>query len=240
MIEVINEWVQNNFVQSIIIALMTTSATIFFMWLFRERKILCYEVLHQSMFLRAGQLNNGIIKILYNEEEVKNVQTLILRIINSGNAAIVPSDFQAPIELKFHNVDKILSYEIEKTLPTNLPLSIEKCSDDLIQIAPLLLNKKDYFEIKLIVSSGEFADFEILSRIKDVKKIGRSQSENYLRLLMFALSLPLYALLPLAINYFEGNDINEFLDTLKYFMIPSVVISLYAFIRYKFFPTQKR
>ncbi|MCC6549712.1 MAG: hypothetical protein IT279_06545 [Ignavibacteriaceae bacterium] len=209
-------------------------------WVLKGRKRLSYEILHQSTFLTLNKPRDGVIKIFYNDEEVKNVQTLLIRIINTGSIAIAKEDYETPIDIKFLKVDKILLYELYKSSPEYLPVKLIKVSESIIRVEPIMLNKNDFFDIKVILNGEHYQSFEFFSRIKDIPKIELSKSRYYLSFMPFAIGLFVLGVVASLINkFFPGNSDHPWYSAMIISLM-GLIIGAYSFLRYKFFPTQKR
>lgn len=208
-------------------------------WAFKGRKRLSFEILHQSTFLTLNKPRDGVIKVLYNDEEVKNVQTLLIRIINTGNKAIAKEDYETPIDIKFLKVDKILLYELYKSSPEYLPVKLIKVNESILRIEPIMLNENDFFDIKIILNGEHDQSFEFFSRIKDIPKIELSKSRYYLSFMPFAIGFILMGGFWYVIDLLNPNQANtRYAAVIN--LISGLVVGFYNLIRYKFFPTQKR
>ena len=91
-----------------------------------------------------------------------------LRIISSKQK-IVSNDFERKLEISFGESSDVLSSEIIDCDPKNLNAEIEIINRKVV-IKPLLLNAKDYFSIKSIVTDTT-GEIDIDTRILGVKKI---------------------------------------------------------------------
>lgn len=151
-----------------ILALITPVALYFFFQ--RNKKLLSYEIIDRTPLLTTKEEIQGKLKILYNDVKVQNVTLFNVKIINSGNVPIASEDFESKIKIKFPIDSKILSIDDTKYFPKNLNPIIE-LDGTTVLISPFLINPKDYFIIKFIVSDIGFNDFTIDSRIKGVKEI---------------------------------------------------------------------
>lgn len=233
-----NVWITSEIDFTLIITILVSVLTLIIPGI-KSRKSLSYELLQQSLFLTNNRPKGGVIKVLFNDEEVKNVQTLLVRLKNTGYKTIEKSDFEDPIELKFVKVDKVLLFEITESSPSNLPTELSFSSPDTILIKPLMLNQNDYFDIKVILSSQELAEFHFLSRINGVSNISLSTSIKYLEKLSSSLVLAFFGGLLYIYSLIFFDDAGVKRVTLFTFVI-GLLASFYSFIRFKYFPIQKK
>jgi len=112
---------------------------------------------------------SGKVKILYDNQEVKNVHLLNIKFINTGNIPISSSDYEKQINISFNDHAKILTHEIVQEEPQSLGIEI-KTNDNTFTLSSCLLNPKDSFSIKTLISDYEGLP-TINCRIKGIKKI---------------------------------------------------------------------
>lgn len=160
-----------------LLAGLSLLATIIIFILQKNKKRLAYEIIAETSLLTTKEKIEGKLKILYEDREVQNVKFFEIKIINSGNVGIPATDFEKPIKIKFSETSKILSCEVIENSPNSLDTKVI-LSEAEISIEPLLINSKDYFILKAIVSDIESEDFKINARIKDVKEVKRLDESN--------------------------------------------------------------
>ena len=136
----------------------------------RNRTKLTYEVISRQAILSAEEEHEGKLQVLYDGEEVKDVRIIVLKLRNSGNTSIKPSDHIDCIKIKTGENSKILSVDVPSVEPEGLRAEI-KISEarDHIRLEPLLLNPKDSITIKLVVSN--LKKTKITCRIAGVQSI---------------------------------------------------------------------
>ena len=137
----------------------------------RKKKKLSYEILSSTQLLSIEEEIKGKVKVLYEGYDVKNVYLLSFKFINNGNQPISSDDFEKPLNILLNKKATILTVEIIREEPSNLGLNFD-VNNNNISFDPLLLNVRDSFSIKSLVS-----DFEgppvIEGRIKGVKTISK-------------------------------------------------------------------
>jgi hypothetical protein len=109
------------------------------------------------------------IKILYDDSPVQDVHLAVIALFNSGSIPIVSSDYEHPVEFNFGDMAVILSSEITRTIPPNLPARINTQSNK-ITFDPTLLNPGDLIAIK-VLASGIDGQITVSARIQGVKEI---------------------------------------------------------------------
>jgi hypothetical protein len=90
-------------------------------WL-RNQKGLAWEVISTTPVVTVRDEAKEAIQVLYQGQPVHNVSQVILRIWNSGNTAILPGDFFAPLALTF--LCQLLTFEVLTTRPSDLQVNI--------------------------------------------------------------------------------------------------------------------
>jgi len=135
----------------------------------KVKKRLSYEVKSRFSLLKIGNQIKHDVKVIYGQEEVKNIHLLLVKIINDGNKHILEEDFIEPITFKFNHQAKVLDTEIQDSDPKNIKMSFDSRTNNVVEIMPVLLNPGDWFVLKLLVS--EYEDFELGARIIGVRKL---------------------------------------------------------------------
>lgn len=135
----------------------------------RKKKLLSYEILAEAKLFSIHDEAVERIEVLFDGKPAKNVSLLIIKIINNGNAPIVSSDFEVPLSFCFTEDAEVISAEINQSSENSLKPKVT-FSPNKITIEPILLNVKDNFSVKALISNYE-NDFEINTRIIGVNKI---------------------------------------------------------------------
>lgn len=102
---------------------------------------------------------------------MKNVYLINLKFYNSGNVPIESSDFERLLSVDFGSNSKILSADIKDTKPQNLEIEYES-SGGVLEFDPVLLNSKDSFSVKALVSDYQGV-LDVDARIVGVNNIRR-------------------------------------------------------------------
>ena len=230
----------NNFnwnVIGVVLAGLTLVVTIIIFLLQKNKKRISYEILAKTALLTTREKLEGKIKILYNDQEVKDVKFIEVKIINSGNIGIPATDYERSLKFRFPKTTNILSTEVIETYPDTLTTNISVDKSDII-VEPILMNSKDYFILKIIASNADKGDFKVDVRIKDVAEIKRvGDSSQFLVWALLGMILTITGLVRLIISdksvqkieWTTSNWINAGLMALGYIVI------IYAFSKNKKF-----
>lgn len=149
------------------LAILAIIVSIFLWAIQRRKKTLSYDVISSFSLLSVREEIEGKLKVLFEDNPVKNVHLFIIRLINTGNVPITSADYERPVEFSFGEDARILSSEVTATKPENLDVEAEEI-DNFYVLLPLLLNPKDSITIKFLVSDYS-GPIRIESRIIGVK-----------------------------------------------------------------------
>lgn len=121
------------------------------LWWQQSRKELSYEVVSQTPLVSSQETVLGRLQVSFDGKPVENVSIVVLWVYNSGNAEILKSDYESPIQFSFGQGADILSAEIVSTTPAGIPVSLSHQGGSVV-LSPVLLNSKDRIELRTIVS----------------------------------------------------------------------------------------
>ena len=140
----------------------------YFNW-WRNRKSLSYEVLTSTNLFSVNSEVKHRIKITLDGKPAKDVQIVIIELLNDGYLPIEDKDFSTPLTIDFGESAEIISVENKENNPEDLPVKIisEKTK---VEIEPLLLNRKDSLKMQILVNKFE-NNLYISARIKGILKI---------------------------------------------------------------------
>jgi hypothetical protein len=133
---------------------------------FRKSGISFAVISNLGLDLHGSQFQ---LSVNYGDVALGHPRILILRLANSGNKTVAKSDFETPIGLNLGEC-KIIALDIPFSSPSDLNPTINQVSEGVIQIEPLLLNKRDLVEIQILID-GAPSKVEALGRIHGVKRI---------------------------------------------------------------------
>lgn len=146
--------------------------------LFKERKLLEYQVLTQS---HIGDLSFSAkdwpdVAIVYKGQPVANGTFLSIRIANTGTVPIQPSDFERPILLKVDRSNIIIAFRKAFMSPSDLNV-VAAVLDSSLQIQPLLMNPGDEFILELF-GRDTFRVTGLAAHIAGVRFVQKAEERN--------------------------------------------------------------
>ena len=146
---------------------IATVAIIVAIWLSqreRNRRQLVYFLRSTDLLSVKDELRERV-KILYDDRPVEDVRLCEFGIKNVGNVPILPGDFIRPVEFSFGEQSRVLTADIDSTIPTDLGAKIQWANRETatkavtsVEIAPLLLNQGDVVSIKGLVTGSKGYD----------------------------------------------------------------------------------
>lgn len=182
----------------VIIACLTLVVTLIITYVQKHKKGLTYEFISKAALLTTQEKIKGNLKIFFEGVEVDDVRLLEIKVLNSGNIAIPSNDYERPLKFTFPKDSKILTTEVINCIPDNLIVEFE-LSDNSITFNPVLLNGKDSFNFKSIVSRFGDGEINVDARIKDVKEVRKGkESGNFTLLYIVGLVITLSGLYQLS------------------------------------------
>lgn len=189
-----------------VIAAITVPLIIYFLQ--KSKKRLAYEIVSNTQLVGVKSEVQNKIKIYYENKLVENVHLLLIRIINNGNQSISIGDFAKRIDINLGNNLNILTCEILRQYPDNLDVNVIKMVDS-IEIEPLLLNPKDNFTIKILLSDYK-ENFEVSARIEGISKIEVYKEPQPLLNITLMLTFIPFLILMITRIFFEDTFKNYF------------------------------
>jgi hypothetical protein len=159
----------------VIITVLLSILPVFISWKQTQRKSFSYSISSRLNILDIEGDIKSKLQITFGSRNIQDLYLIIVRFSNSGNTPIIPSDFYRPIEINFGKSSEILSVEILEQSPKKLG-AVTSHTSESIEVSPLLLNKGDFFEVKVLVT--EFQDIFIDGRIAGVKSIEEKDLSN--------------------------------------------------------------
>lgn len=162
----------------VIIAIVSVSTAIFLSLRQRNRKAISYRIISSTPVLSVSEGVEGKLKILYENQEVKEVQLVVISVTNTGNVPIVENDYAQPLEVSF-GMGKLLTVEIMEKTPKELDIT-PLVSGGKVVINKALLNQGDSFVFRALVAG--FKDtINVNARIVGIKAITKQVEPAYTR-----------------------------------------------------------
>ncbi|MFI2837549.1 hypothetical protein [Mycolicibacterium sp. PDY-3] len=121
----------------------------------RERRILDYRVENRLDIIPSATSKHTELKVTYNGVVLDQPRIMTMRIMNSGNRAVVREEFVDPISFVEGEEDPSLVKFVEGVIVEGLPpeivgdVLVEVDGRKVMRIAPKLMNPKDYFIVQL-------------------------------------------------------------------------------------------
>jgi hypothetical protein len=204
-------------------------------YLQKGKKNLSYRVLYVVNLLSRDEELKGRVKILFDGNEVTNIQLLTLRLFNGGNTSIVKSDFEGPMKVEFNGNVRILSSELIQAVPENLEVAFDASAQN-IMIYPLLLNGNDSMTFKLIIE-GKFESLRILGRIRDIRAIKNLEIKNSFIQFYIAIALSALLIVSLVASLFatgkNGQRLLNFTESIGVILILSILITCIGVLTFR-------
>ncbi len=170
-----------NFV-AVFIALVVFCADLILYRARQKRKNLSYEIISNYPLI---SVRDGFdkVSILYENETVRNINMVVVRVFNSGDIPIRPDDFYRDVTFHFGSKSQILSSEIIDQNPRGLGAELEEInfsSDSAVAeqqnhpankvvLSPILLNKGSEVKVKFLVS--QFHEVNVDGLVVGVQEI---------------------------------------------------------------------
>lgn len=136
---------------TIIVAIVTSALTITLFRLNWKRKVLVYEFLSMTRLLSVQEGISGRIRVLVDEDEVKDVGLVQIKIANVGTEPIRASDFVRPISFSVDEGVRIIEAEVSDRRSPTIDAEIHK-DDRKATLLPTLLNARNSLVIKLLIA----------------------------------------------------------------------------------------
>ena len=167
LMDSILEWIKTNYLAIIgwIIAIISSLCAIHY----RKKRSISYEEMTNVPLIKIEEGVEEEVKILYEGNEVKNVQLLRIKIINTGNDDLVKDDFNKPIIIECNEEAEIMDMSAWESNPPGIQVYFGKPKPNVATVIPDLINSKDWFICKFLIN--QFRNFEIKIRIKGIKDI---------------------------------------------------------------------
>jgi len=154
---------------SVVVAVVALLLTYLLFRMQQNQKKISYEVISSRAAISVGDEVKGRIQILLDGTPVNDVYLVILKICNTGNIPILSTEYDQPITFNFGKGSKVLDVEIFDSMPSDIRVSV-KIDIEKIVLEPLLLNSKDSFKLKVMLTN--FRDeINASARIVGVKQI---------------------------------------------------------------------
>ena len=150
-----------------------TALGLWIAWKQSQRKFLSYEVITRESILDVPKEFRERIEVKFDSREIKQLHSIVIKFVNTGNTPIRPEDYYRYINIGFGEEAEILSFEVLKQKPYSLGVVVENTypstNEHRIRVEPILLNRNDSFIIRSLVS--RYRHINIDGRIVGVENI---------------------------------------------------------------------
>lgn len=161
------------------------------------------DIYHTSTSNPSSSLSSlgDELELKLNGSKIENLYIVRYVLINSGDTAILPSDYYEEISLSTIKPWKIIGVVNDNSFPESFELKWNRVSDEKYEITPVLVNSKDNVSISVYVSGGKTTKEEDIplvwsARIKNLDDIQLREYlmeihlENGLLVVLSGLALP--------------------------------------------------
>ena len=171
-----------------------------------RKKTLTYTILTHASLVSDSDKAKDNIEIHYKGKVIPNVRLVEIRIKNSGNLPIKPEDYVEPLRIRPYS-SRILSGEVRDMYSVGASIEKELSNQSEIVLSKTLLNPKDFFDVRLLLSGGN-ADFSLVGRIVGVTTIQNltGREVNYY-ILLSLVGINVLALLARLIGWLDNRII---------------------------------
>lgn len=161
----------------VLLAVMAIAVAVWVYFAQKQKRRLSVEKVSGVPLFSVGPNRIAGLQITLNGLRIDKATVVVVRVTNTGNAAVPAVDFEDPICLAFEASSEVLNAEISSTTPESIPISVTVAANKAI-FSRSLLNPGDSFTCRLLVkdSSGKFS---VRARIVGVRSIDTSQRVRF-------------------------------------------------------------
>jgi len=156
------------------LALAAIVLTVYLFHLGRPKKELQVLIDTSTPLVDVHSEAMGDIEILYKGKAAKNVFLTQVRLRNSGNQAILDSDYSRNLSFEFDADAEVIDYSVTDSEPANIGMVLTRTSISKVEVLPVLLNPGDMTTIRFIVirQDGQAINtFRVDGRMKEIKQV---------------------------------------------------------------------
>lgn len=238
-----------NVTVAILVGIVTALVAI---WVFRKqrsKKEISYQIISSAPIASVSKGLENRVTIQLDGHSVKDARQVVLKLRNSGNAAVKRADYEEPIRFIFEG-SEIIGSAILSTEPENLTNSIDKNTfitlqrqplvvtqgglDDILlesaaQLEKFLLNPKQSVTLTFLMDRA-YQMLEVRGRIVDGEITKYVERVSLPRLFVFKLNLVLnvVSLLIVAIGYLLSSTIILSVGIIMSLILIATLVLTYA------------
>jgi hypothetical protein len=135
----------------------------------RPVKELSFAVVAQSTLVDVTESKLSDFELRFRGEKIRRLDSVTVRLRNSGNLPIEARDFERPIAINLANNALVLSASVSDSTPANVSPALST-ADHKVSIAPLLLNPGDDFSVSLFVE-GDPSPVQLNARVSGIRSV---------------------------------------------------------------------
>jgi hypothetical protein len=141
----------------------------------RNIKRLEYVVVYKQRILSSRLVPSrrfaGELEVVLDGETVDDPVIVSVRMVNTGDRAILSTDFHEPLAVQLLGSQRIVSATVTSSRPSDLrpQLSVD---ESRVVISPTLINPGDLIELQ-VIASGPVRDVAMQGRVADVVPVKR-------------------------------------------------------------------
>lgn len=154
----------------VVVALVALGVTVALYLNSRPIRRLRVDVLSNSPLV---SVDTGVAKemqILYRGRSVQTLSVILLKLANTGNQPIAPSDYSEPIRVSVSSSAAIGEVVVQETRPGGIGLSPTVNNLGQVELAPVLLNPGDQAVVKILALNND-TTLKISARIAGVREL---------------------------------------------------------------------
>ena len=185
----------------------------------RKRKSLAYDMVTDSSLI-VGEAIKPEVDILFRGEKVEDVHLLEVKIINDGNEHVKEEDYKKPITFEFNSDAEIMDMSAEKRSSSSIQISFNLQAQNVVEIIPNLLNKKDWFIAKFLLN--KYKDLDLSLHAIDIGEIKEYNPPFLIYYNIFLFVLTLF----FAIALFESVWLSFFNDAYELRLVFILLIAV--------------
>jgi hypothetical protein len=139
---------------SVVLALVPILASAILRFWQRPRKELSYRVLSHAPLTSVPDEPETTLQVLPEDAQVRAVDLVFVRLANTGNVPVLPTDYEREVRFAFGDAATVLTAEVVETNPDDIEASVRPIGGTIV-LEPLLLNGGDFVTIKALVSQSD-------------------------------------------------------------------------------------
>jgi hypothetical protein len=156
-----------------LVGLVAIIVTVALYLLQRRRKSISYEVVSLTPLLSVKEEVRDRVQISFDGKKVSDAHMLIVKVRNSGNVPVLPSDYERSIQFGFGGQTQVMSAEMVETNPSGIDADVSVLSNS-VTLRPVLLNAGDAITVRVLLAQYD-GSFDVTGRIVGVREIGKTR-----------------------------------------------------------------